>query len=222
MSAEPGVPQKSSRFRKILIVCGVSFLIVAMTGLGAAAYMGVLGENFREVRAEQCYRSGQMTPDSLQKHLRELKIGCVVNLRGVCTETWYDDEVKICEANHVTHVDFKIDPVRLPRPEVVHEMIQRFKSGPAPLLLHCRNGVDRTGLAATLYEIVVDHKDVRDAVAVQLSWRKGHIRSSKNDAAERFFELYEKNGNGKSIESWVDDGYPAIYTSIGPYGSAKP
>ena len=222
MNAEPEVPKKASRLRKPLIVGGLVFLTLAIAGVATAAYMGVLGENFREVRAQQCYRSGQMTPDSLQNHIRDLKLGCVVNLRGFCNEQWYTEEIKICEANHVTHVDFKIDPVRLPRPEVVHEMIDRFKSGPAPLLLHCRNGVDRTGLAATLYEIVVDHKDVRDAVAVQLSWQKGHIRSSKNDAAERFFELYEKTGDGKPIESWVDNGYPEIYKSIGPYGSAKP
>ncbi len=185
-----------------------------------AAYIGVLGENFREVSAGNCYRSGQMTTESLQEHIRKLKIGSVVNLRGACKETWYENELKLCEDNQVAHVDFKIDPVRLPRSEVLHEMIRCFKTSPRPLVLHCRNGCDRTGLAAALYEIVIDQKSVHEAVAVQLSWRNGHFRSSKNDAAERFFELYEKHGNGASLEAWIDNGYAAIYKSIGPYGSA--
>lgn len=221
---EPGtenetIEMTSSPRRWLWKLVAVSFLILVGVGLSFAFYIGALGENFREVSAGNCYRSGQMSTESLQEHIRTLKVACVVNLRGMCKETWYDNEIKLCENNHVAHADFKIDPVRLPRPEVLHEMIQCFKQNPRPLLLHCRNGCDRTGLAATLYEIVVDKKGVRDAMAVQLSWRNGHIRSSKNDAAERFFELYEKNGGGKNIEDWIDNGYPAIYTSIGPYGS---
>lgn len=208
-------PASGLRRKWKAVVIGVLTLLAAMFGL--AEYMGLLGENFREINAK-CYRSGQLSTESLESHIHQQHIGCVINLRGFCKEPWYEKELKVCAANHVEHADFKIDPVRLPRPEVLHDLIHCFKTNTPSLLMHCRNGSDRTGLAATLYEMVMDKKSVQNAVDMELSWRYGHFRSSKNDAAERFFELYEKNSGGADIETWIDTSYPALYASVGPYG----
>jgi hypothetical protein len=203
---------------RIARYAAVVMLLVAGCAISFFYYIGVIGENFRVISPARCYRSAQLSLPALQKHIDDDHIGCVVNLRGFCKDDWYEKEVALCKRSNVAHADFKIDPVRLPRPEVLHDLVAQLKAGPYPILMHCRNGVDRTGLAATLYEIVVDRKPVDEALASELTWRYGHFRSSKNDAAERFFALYRDSQNGQSVEAWIEQSYPEKYKSLGPYG----
>jgi hypothetical protein len=213
--------QLASARRKRLLKIGIAVAgLLLFAGFGLAYHMGLLGENFRTISSHQCYRSGQMTPESLRNHVDALGVKCVVNLRGLCTDEWYKNEIEFCRSHNISHVDFKLDPVRLPRPEVAKELIEHFKTGTYPMLMHCRNGMDRSGLAATLYLIIKENETVDAAIDKQLSWHCGHIRTSKNDAAERFFELYRKTGAGESLEKWVQDSYVRIYEKVGPYGGA--
>jgi protein tyrosine phosphatase (PTP) superfamily phosphohydrolase (DUF442 family) len=208
------------KWKRVFIKAAIGgALLVAVCG-ALAFHMGVLGENFRPITEHQCYRSGQMTLDSLNEHVHALGLKSVINLRGVCADDWYKREVEYCSAHQIAHVDFKIDPVRLPRPEVVLDMIRYFKAAEYPLILHCRNGADRSGLAATLYRITKEKEGVDSALQKEVNWHCGHVRTTKNDAAERFFELYRRTGNGESFESWAENTYPKCYTSVGPYGSA--
>jgi hypothetical protein len=215
-----GSKARKSTFRILKWAGGLAGILGAVV-VAFLYFIGVIGENFREIEAGRCYRSAQLSTTALEKHIKDQHIGCVVNLRGACKEDWYEKEISLCAQDNVVHADFKFDPVRLPRPEVLHDLLERFKTGPYPILMHCRNGVDRTGLAAVLYNVVANRMSLADSLGAQLSWRYGHFRTSKNDAAERFFTLYRDNQHGQSVEEWIDATYPAIYKSIGPYGDAN-
>jgi protein tyrosine/serine phosphatase len=203
------------RFRFVLI--GVAAFLFAAAML--AWHMGFIGENFRAITPGRCYRSAQLSESGLRARAASEKLQSVVNLRGFCNSDWHDAELALCRELNVQHFDFKLDPERLPKPEVVRDLIRRFKAGPYPMLLHCRNGADRTSLAAVLYVIVVEGKSIREALAAQLNWHFGHIRSSSSDSPERFFYLYEETAEGLDIADWVEAVYPAHYARLGAYGS---
>ena len=49
-----------------------------------------------------------------------------------------------------------------------------LRDAPKPLLIHCRSGADRTGLASVIYQAVIKGMD-EDRAESQLSLRFGHF-----------------------------------------------
>jgi protein tyrosine/serine phosphatase len=67
-----------------------------------------------------------------------------------------------------------MSPRRELTPEQSRALIAMMKSAPKPVLIHCRAGSDRTGLAAALYMAAVAGID-EEASESQLSIRFGHF-----------------------------------------------
>lgn len=199
-----------STVRKIAGAVGGCTLVLGIIALGLCWYMGVFGENFRPIEANKAYRSGQVTPESLRKHIKEDNIKCVVNLRGHSRSQWYTSELQTCQEAGIEHDDIKFDPNYLPSPDILKKLMDRFQAGPYPMLMHCRAGADRSGLGSTLYAMLVEHKPLDEAMADEMTWRKGHVKS---DSGDRFLELFRTRGNGQDIKDWILNTYPEIYKS---------
>lgn len=196
----------------------VLFVLIGAGALAFSYHVGLLTHNFRVI-APQCYRSAQLSPELLEQHIKEQELKCVVNLRGDHEKAgWHKDEVDVCTRLSVEHADIGFDLRKLPDPDALKDLIERFDKGPYPMLMHCRAGSERTGMAAALYCIIVEHKPLEEALATQTGWHVGHFRNSSNDAGDRIFELYKATANGQSVRDWILQSYPEIYKKVGQMG----
>ena len=83
-----------------------------------------------------------------------------------------------------------------------------------PLLLHCRQGVDRTGLAAALHAFIATPTRPRWRPARQLSLRYGHVAIGPTRCMLQFFDLYDdwlrradRPHSPTALREWADHGY---------------
>lgn len=211
MSERSQIDHKPPRFRwaKRLLLGVVS---LALLVLGLMWYCGLLDGNLREVSKGKVYRSAQLKPAAFKEAIESRGIKSVINLRGDRkSEAWYKDELALCEAQKVEHVDINIGLGELPRPEVLQSLVTTLEAGPYPMLLHCRSGADRSALGAAFYMHIVEKKPLEDAVNAQLTWRYGHVAIGKAKSIDDFFELFRTTAGGQGLKEWLYSTYPAVY-----------
>lgn len=168
---------------------GIVLLVVPAS---AAAYLGSLQltGNFNAVVPGEIYRSAQLTADQMSGYIGAYKIKTIFNLRGEnIGEPWYDAEVNESDRLNVRHVDFRMSARQELSRAQATALLQLMEEAEKPLLIHCKDGADRTGLAAALYLVAVKKEDPKVAEA-QLSLRYGHISLPfiPEYAMERTFE----------------------------------
>ena len=199
---------RTRRLKLTLLVCA----FLACTTLGTLYYVGVLDDNFRTIAAGRVYRSAQMSGPHLAEAVKQYGLKSVLNLQSEAVKAqWYQDEVKTCAALGVEHHTVPIHLGRLTEPENVATLIDRLEQGPFPLLLHCRAGADRSGLAGALYLMVVEKKSLDEALSAQVTWRYGHTPLGQAVAIDEFFALYRATANGRDIKTWVTTVYPGLF-----------
>jgi len=209
--ADNANPNPSGRSRW-LKGTAIGFSFVAVVGVAALWYCGFLDGNFREVSAGKVYRSGQLDEDGFKDAIQMHGIKSIVNLRGSRkTALWYSGEKALCAAENVDHADIDIGLGELPSPEVLRDLVEKFESGPYPMLIHCRSGADRTALAATLYQNIVEKRPLDEAMRAQVSWRYGHFAVGKAKSIDEFFSLYKATAHGQNLKDWLHNTYPAEY-----------
>jgi lipid-A-disaccharide synthase-like uncharacterized protein/protein tyrosine/serine phosphatase len=188
-----------------MIVC------VAAATLLALLHVGYLGENFHSMTDGVCYRSAQLSPETLRARVTENGIKTVINLRGSSKKEWHEKQEEVLNELDVDLHDIAFDTERLPTPQNVALLLDTFRTAPKPFLLHCSHGVDRTGIAAVLFKTVVEQEPLDRAITEEQSIWSGHFATPHNDAGDRFFELYENEHTDLPIENWIRTVYPARY-----------
>ncbi len=107
--------------------------------------------NLGIVDAGRVIRSAQPT-SQLSGWIREYGLRSILNLRGGNTaDWWYNAEVKAAESSGVAFYDFPLNATRRPSRHDLLVLIDTLRSCPYPLLIHCKSGADRTGLASAIY-----------------------------------------------------------------------
>ena len=164
--------------------------LVALIALGLFIYMEEQG-NFRVITPGVAYRSGQMDRDEWEHYLKKYKIKSVINLRGPDPgQPWYEEETEVCRRLGVAHYDCRFYSDHAPPPEQVEKLIALFASAPRPVLMHCRVGADRSGLAAAIWKVVVDKQPKAEA-RKQLSILYGHMPLGATTALDDFFDQWQ-------------------------------
>lgn len=162
------------RFSKRLlqIAGGLFACFLALIGfLGYQQYSG----NFHAVIEGEVYRSAQMKGDQLAQYTEKAGLKSVLNLRGASPDAdWYKAEVADSARLGLVHADFKLSASRQVSNDEAAELIALMKTLPKPLLIHCKQGSDRTGLLAALYLASIKGVDV-DTADNQLSIAYGHF-----------------------------------------------
>ena len=208
-SATP--PKRKNSWRRRSLLAAVAVLAAAIVfGL---YYMGVFTHNFGVVSRGMVYRSAQMSGEDIRATISKYGIKTIINLRGVKREPWYAKEAKIAQELGVTLVDIGMRADKLPPPDEMKEMLRVFREGPFPILIHCRAGADRTGLASTVYRVVVKHDRFAKAVSENLTWRYGHFAKGDAHAMDDFFTLYRRTSQGKDLAQWILEDYEDLYES---------
>ena len=97
------------------------------------------------------YRSAQPGP-GLDPLIRGLKLAAVLNLAGGSLDkSAYANEVRTTSGLGVDFYDFPMSATRRPSRRELLTLIDLFGRCRYPLLIHCKAGADRTGLASAFY-----------------------------------------------------------------------
>jgi protein tyrosine phosphatase (PTP) superfamily phosphohydrolase (DUF442 family) len=165
----------------------------AAAGLALAAEAGrvLFWTNRHAVVPGRVYRSAQLSASGLADEIAGHGIRTVVNLRGTCPDVpWYLAEARTTVAADVNLEDVSLSAKRLPAPAEVRRLVEILDHTEYPILLHCQQGADRTGLAAAA--VLLLHSDATLAQARRQLWpRYGHFRVGRTEAIDRFFDFYE-------------------------------
>lgn len=171
----------------------VTGLLLAI-GLHAAYVLG--GSNFRTVIPGQVYRCRQPSPERLTRLVEQYGIRTVINLRGCCPGTaWYQQESETTADLDISQEDLSLSAGRLPSVETIRQLVEILDNAEYPILLHCHQGADRTGLAAVMALLLRTETPLDEALA-QLSIKGGHLRMGRTRHIDRFFDLYQE---------WLDE-----------------
>lgn len=147
-------------------------LVVSLTAyVGWRQWIG----NFATVVVNEAYRSNQPTPERLADYVKEYQIRTVINLRGASPGAdWYEAERKAAADLGIRLVDFQLSASKELTHEQADALLAVLRDAERPLLIHCRSGSDRTGLASAVYQAMVAGIDEHLAED-QLSIRYGHF-----------------------------------------------
>ena len=88
---------------------------------------------------------------------------------------------------------------------------------PKPMLVHCKSGSDRTGLAVTLYLHVIKGQPLDEARRA-LSWKYGHWSFGSAGVVHRLLDAYAAAhaATGIGFEDWVRQDYDAVALMTDP------
>jgi uncharacterized protein (TIGR01244 family) len=156
----------------------ITSAVIGVPICGALLWLGILflSGNIHVVEEGALYRSAQLTGSQLEQTITQYGIRTVINLRGSHpSEPWYDEELSKTQAAGAMHFDMALSARRELTEEELNRLTELLQNSPRPILVHCRSGADRTGLASALYELKIAGRPV-DTAANQLSVRFGHIR----------------------------------------------
>jgi protein tyrosine/serine phosphatase len=168
--------QKFGQIRRLPKQMAGSFFAAVLCAM--IFWLGLIqrGPNFHIVEDGQLYRSGRMSSEELEKSVRQYGLKSVLNLEGARPQKpWYREEVAELDRLHIAHYDFRLSATRVTPPDQVATLLDIIRIAPKPLLVHCRNGVDRSGLASALYLAKLRNRDEDEAYG-QLSLAYGHFQ----------------------------------------------
>ena len=165
-----------------------------------------LFDNFHSVQPGVLYRSAQLKPSRLRKYIQKFGIKSVINLRGVNEKSkWWQDEKTMLEKLNVHFYNIPFSASHFSSKENLHKLLYLYKHVPKPILIHCRDGADRSGEAAALWILEQQGKRKKDALK-HLSIKYGYLRFRR---PEKYFLISIWQG-----EKWLNQKYdPENYVS---------
>jgi protein tyrosine/serine phosphatase len=187
----------------ILTLCSVSLLL----------YYFFLDNRFYPVVEGRIYRSARLSDHDLEKYIREMDIKTILNLAGRRDDKeWYKKEKEIAQKYHVQLHDVGISPHELPEIDRIFSIVDILVHAEKPLLIHCRKGVDRTGLVSAL-ALSIEKDPPLLLIKKQFSFRYG-VFPVYRSVGPYFFEQYEKwlketgkTHNKDTLLHWITDQY---------------
>lgn len=196
--------------RAILAGCLAGIVLA----LGAEVGHVLFGSNLHEVIPGRVFRCSQPSGAELERLIEKHGIQTVVNLRGPCPHhPWYIAEARATHRSGVVQEDIGLSATRLPSVHELRRLVEVLDGSAQPILMHCRRGADRTGVASAVAQLL--HGDVELAQArSQLGPRYGHVPLGKTARLSSFFDLYEEWLDREGCEHapavfrrWAREGY---------------
>ena len=137
------------------------------------------------------YRSGQLSENALKILITEKNIKSILNLRGENDNLeWYMREKEITEEKHVKLYDVGISSNELPECRNLMNILDILLRSERPVLVHCKRGVDRTGMVSAL-ALAIEENPPLSELRKQFSFRYGVLPFSRS-IGPYFFLLYEQ------------------------------
>lgn len=146
--------------------------------------------------------------------IKEMGINTILNLRGDEQGAPYKFEVESCEILGLDLITVPMIAREAPRKAILLQLMDVFETINKPLLMHCKSGADRTGLAAAIYLLHIENAPFELAMK-ELSVRHLHLRHTSTGILDDFLELYEKRVQEQGqipFRRWLEEEYdePAL------------
>jgi protein tyrosine/serine phosphatase len=134
----------------------------------------------------------------------------IVNLRGDPQISHHRFETESCAALGMALATVHMAARSAPKRERLLELIEVLGRAEKPLLMHCKSGADRTGLAAAIYLMHYEGVPLEQA-RKQLSPRFLHFRQTKTGILDHVLDMYgERLKQGPiAFIDWVRTEYDA-------------
>lgn len=153
--------------------------------------------NVHPVIADQVYRSEQLGAKHLQQVIQTNQIKTIIDLAPIDT---LQNEEHIAHIDHLTYIYFPLQSMGITPARQLKQLTYYLQTAKRPLLIHCKAGADRTGLASAMvlilenapietamkqvnlirYGIINIHSTGRATLKHYVDWLKKHnLKSSK-------------------------------------------
>jgi undecaprenyl-diphosphatase len=171
-------------------------ILLGLVSLAALPVIGLLYyqygyDNFHAVLSDRIYRSAQLRPRELQRVVQQYGVQSIINLRGRHPgKKWYQAEAALAARNHIALYDVDLSSAQLPRYRQLQLLFGYLQTAPRPVLLHCLNGADRSGLASAIALALEKPSDLQE-IKKQFSWRYFSLRPL-GSIGRLFFDQYEQ------------------------------
>lgn len=158
-----------------------------------------ISKNFFEVESGRFYRSAQLNEREFKDAVDKYHIKTVLSLRGPPTQTiWYKEEEKVLADLGVHFEYLGMKDEYYPTQDQMRHILSVLKEGPFPILIHCRNGSDRTGLVSAIYKKYFMNSSDAEAKA-ELSFKYWHVPYFKPAMNQFFTKIRSLN--------WLENDY---------------
>ena len=143
-----------------ILIIGISLFFVARHKLGPY--------HLKTVKENVLYRCGSLRPYNLEHVAKKYGIKSIVSMRlqteGDWEVDWYDNEKTYCEQHDMNFYHIPIAGKNLPTDDDVNKWFEIMDNqANYPVLLHCEQGVVRTGVMVALYDIKYSGKEPKAA-----------------------------------------------------------
>jgi hypothetical protein len=163
-------PLAGGRLAKTAAVAALLCAISVCWVIRRPLFLGNLGV----VDPGRVVRSAQPTT-ALSRWARDFQLRSILNLRGGSpADWWYEAEVHRALENRISYYDLPLSATRRPTRRQLLTLIDLLQQCPYPLLIHCKSGADRTGLASALY-LMVRRDEPPERARSAFSIGYGHI-----------------------------------------------
>ncbi|HQK99723.1 MAG TPA: tyrosine-protein phosphatase [Smithellaceae bacterium] len=200
--------------------CLASMIVFLAIGAACVYVITYANRTLHPVIDKTVYRSGQLDGEQLHRAIRKYNLKTIINLRGDNEgRQWYETERQIAQAHGAALYDFSFDASSLPPVRLVIALLHCLDSADKPLLIHCRQGIDRTSFVSALILALEENVPYETALK-QMTWRFGII-PGRTSVGPLFFGQYEawrglsRLGHSPDLlRSWIHRTYLDDYGSI--------
>lgn len=179
----------------------------------AAGWLVANRPNFGVVAPGRVYRCAQPGGD-VGGLIDRYGLKSVLNLRGGSdANPWYADEVRATGDRKIDFYDLPLSATRRPSRRELLVLLDLLGRCRYPLLIHCKSGSDRTGLACGLYQLAILGHDPERALGA-FSIRYGHVGLLGTERLHEPFREYAAWLKGRNLahspavfRRWVESDY---------------
>lgn len=174
------------------------------------AFLRIWWKNLGQV-APGVWRSNQPAVADLERMAAQ-GLKTVVNLRGATEQSYWLFEREACARLGLTLIDLKLAAKRPPTRAQLQELIRILDTAEQPMLIHCKSGADRTGLAAAVWRLAKSGDSAARA-GEELSFRYLHLKRERAGVQDQVIRTYQREGEARGIpfRAWAADHYdPAV------------
>lgn len=162
--------------------------------------------NLAPVIPGRVYRCNHPTPARLARLKKNLGLLTLINLRGHrrCGSDALSRQA--AKTLNLTHIDMAFESRGAPHRERILRFAELYRRIETPMLMHCKSGADRAGLASGL--VVLFEGGTAAQALHQLHWRFGHFKRSRTGILDAFFLHYQAQAEGRlPFLDWVATEY---------------
>ncbi|AOX20528.1 tyrosine-protein phosphatase [Kozakia baliensis] len=162
--------------------------------------------NLAPVVPGKIYRCNHPTPARLARLKQRLGLKTLVNLRG--HRRCGSDALSRHAAQQIGlfHIDMAFESRGAPHRDRILKFYDIYRTLQTPMLMHCKSGADRAGLASGLV-VMFEGGTAKEALN-QLHWRFGHFNRSRTGILDAFFLRFQSQAEGRiGFMDWVRDEY---------------